>query len=247
VKPKNFEVEELFGALRGMLKPLLADSSLNLVFEVPEEIHALFTDEQKVSQILRNFISNAIKFTPRGEVRVSARVFGASVEFCVSDTGIGINDADQQVIFEEFSQIESSMQRRVKGTGLGLPLSRKLAELLGGTVEVRSQVGQGSVFSLKIPSNYDGAAPPDEIVVPAIDAARKLVLIVEDNAETAFIYSRYLVDAGFQCHAVSSIDEARKFVAKLRPSAIILDLLLRAETSWNFLRELKAQPDPTLS
>jgi signal transduction histidine kinase/CheY-like chemotaxis protein len=243
VKPKSFDVGELFGALRGMLKPLLVDNSLNLVFEMPEATQRLFTDEQKVSQVLRNFISNAIKFTPRGEVRVTARTIGDMVEFSVSDTGIGITEADQRIIFEEFAQIDSSMQRRVKGTGLGLPLSRKLAELLGGVVEVQSQLGQGSTFVLKVPTNYAGAAAPEEFTVPLLDDSKKLILIVEDNPETAFVYSRYLTGAGFQTHSVSSVELARKFVTKLRPAAIILDLLLRAETSWNFLRELKNAPD----
>jgi CheY-like chemotaxis protein len=241
VKAKSFEVDGLFGALRGMLKPLLAESSLNLVFEMPEGLPPLFTDEQKVSQILRNFISNAIKFTPRGEVRVTAEKVGASISFSVIDTGIGISDSDQRIIFEEFAQIESSMQRRVKGTGLGLPLSRKLAELLGGVVEVHSVVGQGSTFVLSIPMDYAGPAPPPIIAVPDVEPDKKFILIVEDNSETAFIYSRYLTEAGFQSHAVSSTDEAKRFITKLRPSAIILDLLLRGETSWNFLRELKAE------
>jgi signal transduction histidine kinase/DNA-binding response OmpR family regulator len=240
MKPKTFEVADLFGALRGMLKPLLAESSLNLTFENPEELPRLFTDEQKVSQILRNFISNAIKFTQRGEVRVTARNVGTLVEFAVSDTGIGISESDQKIIFEEFAQVDSSLQRRVKGTGLGLPLSRKLAELLGGCVEVRSTVGLGSTFLLRIPPAYAGAAPPIELELPLIDPRKKLILIVEDNSETAFVYSRYLAAAGFQPHSVSSIDEARKVIDSSRPSAIILDLLLRAETSWNFLRELKS-------
>ena len=240
VKPKTFEAGDLFGALRGMLKPLLAESSLNLVFEIPEDVPSLYTDEQKVSQILRNFISNAIKFTRRGEVRVTARYVETLVEFAVSDTGIGISESDQRIIFEEFAQIDSTMQRKVKGTGLGLPLSKKLAELLGGYVEVQSTVGLGSTFILRVPPAYAGAAPPAELVLPRIDPEKKLILIVEDNSETAFVYSRYLSAAGFQTHSVSSIDQARKIISNLKPAALILDLLLQAETSWNFLREIKS-------
>ncbi|GAC1416184.1 MAG: hypothetical protein NVSMB62_05420 [Acidobacteriaceae bacterium] len=243
VKPKTFEVSDLFGALRGMLKPLLAESSLNLVFEGAEGLPPLFTDEQKVSQILRNFISNAIKFTPRGEVRVIARQAGAFINISVIDTGIGIAELDQRIIFEEFVQIESTMQRRVKGTGLGLPLSRKLAELLGGKVEVSSVIGQGSTFILEIPTQYEGAAVASEPVFPIVEAGKKLILIVEDNSETAFVYSRYLMGASFQVHTVASTDEAKKIIQILRPSAIILDLLLRGETSWNLLRELKSAND----
>ncbi len=133
VRPAEFEVSDLFGALRGMLRPLLLGASVNLVFEEPETLPPLRTDEAKVSQILRNFISNAPKFTERGEVRVSARLEpgGASVLFSVADTGIGIAPEDQATLFQEFAQIENPLQRKVKGTGLGLPLSKKLAELLG--------------------------------------------------------------------------------------------------------------------
>jgi signal transduction histidine kinase/CheY-like chemotaxis protein len=242
VKSKTFEVAELFGALRGMLKPLLADNSLNLVFETADNLPPLFTDEQKVSQILRNFISNAIKFTPRGEVRVRARQYADRIEFSVTDTGIGISESDQRIIFEEFAQIESALQKRVKGTGLGLPLSRKLAQLLGGSVEVESTVGAGSSFRLIVPVVFPGAARTEEITLPQIDPERKLILIVEDNPETAFVYSRYLNNAGFQPYAVAALEDARAVLARITPAAIILDVLLRSDTSWNFLRELKADP-----
>jgi signal transduction histidine kinase/CheY-like chemotaxis protein len=242
VKPKAFEVAELFGALRGMLKPLLADNALNLVFEPADSLPSLFTDEQKVSQILRNFISNAIKFTPRGEVRIQACQCDDQIEFSVTDTGIGISKSDQGVIFEEFAQIESTLQKRVKGTGLGLPLSRKLAQLLGGTVEVDSTVGIGSSFRLIVPIVFPGAARTEDLPLPEVDPERKLILIVEDNPETAFVYSRYLTNAGFQTHTVSALEDARTVLAKVKPAAMILDVLLRSDTSWNFLREIKAAP-----
>lgn len=242
IKPKTFAVADMFSALRGMLKPLLAESSLNLTFDSADEVPALFTDEQKVSQVLRNFISNAIKFTPRGEVRVAAVVDGPDVEFSVTDTGIGISESDQRIIFEEFTQVDSAMQRRVKGTGLGLPLSRKLAELMGGLVAVSSTIGVGSTFKLRIPRSYAGAARSEENAVPEFAPDKKWILIVEDNPETAFIYSRYLTNAGFQSHAVSTIDQAKRVLTSTHPAAVILDILLRSETSWGFLRDLKSDP-----
>jgi len=227
-----------------MLKPLLAESSLNLVFEPAEDLPTLFTDEQKVSQVLRNFISNAIKFTPRGEVRVTAQLKKTLIEFAVADTGVGISESDQRIIFEEFGQVENSMQRRVKGTGLGLPLSRKLAELLGGSVTVQSEVGNGSTFFFEVPLVYSGATPPADNILPELDPDKKFVLIVEDNRETSFVYCRYLATAGFQAYAVTSVEEAKAFLAQVRPSVIILDLLLHAETTWDFLRELKGASSP---
>jgi signal transduction histidine kinase len=139
LKPRHFEVQDLFGTLRGMLKPLMAGNSLELIFDAAPDLPTLHTDEGKISQILRNLISNALKFTPKGHVRMSARVVGDGLmEFSVSDTGIGIAPEDLERIFEEFVQIESEIQSQVKGTGLGLPLSRRLAELLGGILEAHN-------------------------------------------------------------------------------------------------------------
>ncbi len=243
VKPKEFDVQELFGALRGMLRPLLVDSSLELVFEDCSELPALNTDDGKVSQILRNFISNALKFTPEGEVRVSATLGpSGTVIFAVRDTGIGIAPSDQSLIFKEFTQIENVIQDRVKGTGLGLPLCRNLAELLGGTVSVESQVGIGSTFYAVIPMIYRGASPaevpPKEEV--AVLPGNVPVLIVEDNPETSFIYTNYLRKTEFQPITVSSVDQARRRLATLRPSAIILDLYLGGQNCSDYLRELRS-------
>jgi len=159
-----FSAEDLWGALRGVFRPIETDDDVSLVFEPVPTLPLLQSDEAKVAQILRNFISNALKFTERGEVRVSAREgTGETVVFTVTDTGIGIAPEHMDRVFEEFAQIDSPLQRRVKGTGLGLPLSRRLARLLGGDVLVDSGVGRGSAFSLVLPVVYTGEgadAPP---------------------------------------------------------------------------------------
>ena len=156
VRPTTFTVVDLFGALRGMFRALApTERVVALVIEDPTELPPLTTDEGKLSQILRNFIANALKFTEQGEVRVSATASAdGRVTFAVADTGIGIAPGDQERIFEEFSQLDNALQRRATGAGLGLPLSRKLAELLGGGVEVSSTLGVGSTFSVTIPVRY---------------------------------------------------------------------------------------------
>lgn len=158
VKTEDVHVHEVFGALRGALKPLVAQATVALSFDDASDV-VLHTDRGKLTQILRNFVSNALKYTTRGEVRVWAESIGADeVRFAVRDTGIGIAAEDQERIFEEFTQIESPLQRRVKGTGLGLPLSRRLAELLRGRVRVESTLGQGSTFFLEVPRTWTPAA-----------------------------------------------------------------------------------------
>ena len=170
VHVSEFDVVDLFSALRGMLKPLLTNPAVSLVFEASAGLPPLVTDESKVAQILRNLISNALKFTERGEVRVTAALLAGrcGVEFAVADTGIGIAPEDQDRIFEEYGQIDGPIQRRVRGTGLGLPLSRKLAELLGGSLTVQSTPNCGSTFRAVIPQVYPGSADPS---APAQQAA----------------------------------------------------------------------------
>lgn len=248
VRPKQFTAGELFGALRGMLKPLLQDNSLNLVFVELDDLPALVTDEGKISQILRNFISNALKFTQRGEVRVSASLQENDVmAFAVSDTGIGIAPQDIQKIFEEFVQIESPMQRRVKGTGLGLPLSRKLARLLGGDVTVQSTPGLGSTFTALIPVIYPELKVEETVSVPKLPELRPdelAVLLVEDNRETAFLLENYLKRSEFRPVTVHSLSDARRVLEQMRPAAIVLDIILQGEPCWGLVKEIREKFSP---
>lgn len=164
VRPSVFVVADMFVSLRGMLRPLLINPELSLTFEDPAPDLALFTDQGKLSQILRNFVSNAIKFTEHGGiiVRALASSDGDSIEFSVSDTGLGIEPRHLEQIFEEFSQVENHLQGKVKGTGLGLPLCRKLADLINGSVTAHSIPGAGSVFTVSLPLVY--VAPEDELL-----------------------------------------------------------------------------------
>jgi signal transduction histidine kinase/CheY-like chemotaxis protein len=244
VRPLEFTVEKLFGALRGMLRPLLVNESLTLVFEDASGLPPLHTDEAKVSQILRNFISNALKFTERGEVRVAARLTddGWAVEFSVCDTGIGIAPDDQEAIFQEFTQVESRLQRVVRGTGLGLPLTRKLAQLLGGSVAVTSTVGVGSTFSATIPIAYVPAAEVSGAAATGtpwqVQDGKVPILVVEDSPETVFVYERLLRDSEFQLLHARSVAEARRALSLIPFQAVMLDIILRGEDAWTLLADL---------
>ncbi|KAA0983878.1 sensor histidine kinase KdpD [Pseudomonas sp. ANT_J28] len=152
ISPAWFDMFDLFAALRGMFRPIVDASTVDLIFEEPVGLPKLYTDDKKLAQILRNFISNSLKFTTRGEVRVSARLEGLDhVRFAVSDTGIGIAPQLHGALFEDFSQVDSPLQKRLRGTGLGLSLCKRFAQLLGGDVGVQSTPGTGSTFFVIIP------------------------------------------------------------------------------------------------
>ena len=152
ISPAWFDMFDLFAALRGMFRPIVNASAVDLIFEEPVGLPRLYTDDKKLAQILRNFISNSLKFTTRGEVRVSASLEGSSqVRFAVTDTGIGIAAELHGALFEDFSQVDSPLQKRLRGTGLGLSLCKRFAALLGGDVGVESTPGVGSTFFVMIP------------------------------------------------------------------------------------------------
>jgi signal transduction histidine kinase/CheY-like chemotaxis protein len=245
IRPKRFEVHELFSALKGMLKPLLADNnSVDLVFDDARDLPPLQTDEGKVSQILRNLISNAIKFTPTGQVVVSARAAqDESILFSVADTGIGIPAEHHETIFREFSQIENPLQERHRGTGLGLPLCRNLAMLLGGRIWLESAPGQGSTFFVSLPAFYSGEAvrPEDAARLPAPEFARAPILILEDHPETARVLESYLRNTELQPIIASNIPEAETWMSRHMPAALISDVYLGTDQAWGFLSRVREQ------
>ena len=257
MRPAEFDLRNLFAALRGMLRPLLVNESVALVFEEPEDVPLLRTDEGKVSQILRNFLSNALKFTERGEIRVTARLTpdGASVVCSVADTGMGIAAADQERIFEEFTQLDNPVQRRVRGTGLGLPLVRKLATLLGGHVSVESTLGLGSTFTATIPLVYAGAeaqsaptsegpvldpAPIPELVVDTRRSPR--VLVIDDDEIYRYLVRTRLAEARFIVQEAAGGAEGLLQARAQRPHAIVLDLVMPEMSGFEVLARLKQDP-----
>lgn len=249
VRPSAFEVADLFGALRGMLRPLLLTQSVALVFDDPVGLPAMHTDEAKLSQILRNLVSNALKFTERGEVRVTAALDGDCMVFVVSDTGIGIAPEDQERIFDEFVQLEHSLQHRVRGTGLGLPLSQRLAELLGGTLTVTSTPGVGSAFSLRVPVTYAAprAAPArvDRHVAAAAPApveASLRVLAIDDQEIARFLVRQMLPEPAYTIFEAASGDEGLELARRERPHAILLDMMLPEPTGLDVLQQLSHDP-----
>jgi K+-sensing histidine kinase KdpD len=204
-------------ALRGLLRPLSASDIVSLVFSL-----RLTTDVGKLAQILRNLVSNALKFTEAGEVRISMDCAPGAVVFRVTDTGIGIAPANQARIFEEFAQVDNLLQRKVRGTGLGLPLSRKLADLQGGSLNVESAVGVGSTFtltSLQVDSPPP-AEPPAEALPPPIES----VLIIDDSERDRYLVRQIFRGAPFRIIEAANGSEGTGSAGFEQPRLIVLDL-----------------------
>jgi len=241
VKPVDFTVPELFNSLRGVLKPLTTTSEVELIFEGAEGLPALYSDEGKVAQILRNLISNALKFTERGQVRVSAHhdSHAGTITFLVADTGIGIAQQDLERVFEEFAQVEGSLQHHAPGTGLGLPLSRQLAKLLQGDIWLESELKRGSDFFLSIPVRPAVHAPN----APRSGGPRKRVLLIDDD-ETFRYVLRQMLDDQHSYDVFEAVDgvEGLRQVRESNPDLIVLDLQMPHVDGLQVLRTLRSDP-----
>jgi signal transduction histidine kinase len=225
---------QLFGTLRGIMRPLATNDAVALVFDDPPATLEIISDEAKVAQIIRNLISNALKFTERGEVRVSCLVNPSTkhLSFVVQDTGIGIAPEDQELIFQEFTQVRNPLQKQVKGTGLGLPLSRKLAQLLGGELTVFSMRDKGSKFTLTLPLQiaFDAGQPADSI------------LIIDDEESDRYIARQLFRGTRYRVIEASSGDEGAERARFENPALILLDLGMTGRSGFAVLDDLKSDP-----
>jgi signal transduction histidine kinase/DNA-binding response OmpR family regulator len=203
----------------------------------------LVADAAKLKQMLLNLVSNAIKFNPvGGRVTIRARQAESWIEIAVSDTGIGIAKADLGRLFTEFQQLDSGPGRQQEGTGLGLALTKRFAELHGGKVSVESVPGKGSTFTLRLPleakPTKEPSIPQPQPIEPA-DPRRPLILVVEDNPEAAELLARHLDAGGFRMEIARTGADALTMARALKPVAITLDILLPEIDGWEVLTRLK--------
>ncbi|MBB6097747.1 signal transduction histidine kinase/DNA-binding response OmpR family regulator/CHASE3 domain sensor protein [Deinobacterium chartae] len=221
-----------------------------LTLEVHSEDLEFRGDPRKLRQVVVNLLSNAVKFTPTGgRVSLEGRRSGDRIEIVVTDTGIGIAEADQAELFQPFTQVDGSLARRHEGTGLGLALTRRLGELHGGTVSVRSAPRQGSTFTVSLPFE---AAPPAGLPAqktavtggqPVPREGAPLILIVEDDDAVATLIRHHLEDAGYRVARAPDGVEGLRMASELRPDAISLDLMMPVLDGWAFLERLAQQPE----
>ncbi|HWK68243.1 MAG TPA: response regulator [Rhizobiaceae bacterium] len=212
LQPEEVKIAELVEKLTGTFRSLGAEKDLTVRSEIAEDTPpTLETDPQRLEQILKNFLSNAVKFTDAGEVVLSVRpAADGRIGFSVRDTGIGIAEDEQHLIFEAFQQADGTISRKYGGTGLGLSISRDLAGLLGGTIELESRRGEGSTFSILLPRTFAAGAPskkqplgalgrgarsgsPARPAVPAPSTTDRIGVTVEDDRERITVGDRAIL------------------------------------------------------
>ncbi|MDQ6602594.1 MAG: response regulator, partial [Chloroflexota bacterium] len=220
---------------------------------------ATIADARKLKQIVFNLLSNAVKFTPSGgTVALSARTDGEVVEIAVADTGTGIGAEDQQKLFREFTQVDGSLSRRHEGTGLGLALTKRLVELHGGTIAVRSALGEGSTFTVRMPirrtedsglrTERESAFPqsssrPEGIQSPQSSRQVPRILVIEDDDPTAELIAAYLESAGYETRRARNGEEGLQLARELQPDGITLDVMMPVMDGWTFLQEFSADAE----
>lgn len=263
-------LEDVASVLRGLVNK----KDLTLEVLAPADLPPLTADEAKFKQILYNLVSNAIKFTPPGgRIRVEASfteariaqakdpsIPGPAICIRVTDTGIGIKPEDQDRIFHEFEQVDSSYSRKQQGTGLGLALTRNLVELHGGAIWLESQgeEGSGTTFSFYLPlqptlsrslqherktSDALASATASPPIPGSGPHGGPLILVVEDDAAAADLLEYYLQEAGYRVMRVAEGEGVVPLVKLLKPDAITLDIMLPGEDGFQVLAHLKADPE----
>jgi len=270
IRPETVPIERLTHNLRQLFQPLAADKKLEFSIELDGGLPgSIDTDSQRLEQVLKNLLSNALKFTEKGSVRLSILTNGdGQIAFSVIDTGIGIAPEHQQSVFDAFQQADGTISRKFGGTGLGLSISRQLVRLLGGAIDLESESGQGSTFTVTLPVHYDpgkvtprdlrpvskvmptstqAVAPQVPSVLPrkvdddrdVLKEGKRVLLVIEDDESFATILRDLARELGFQSVVAVTAEEALKLAKEFMPSAVVLDVGLPDQSGLAVLDRLK--------
>ncbi len=250
--PSWVALDRLVPELLNQFETQVRDRGLRVQTDLPEPMARLWTDENKLKQVLINLVGNAVKFTEQGTITIRVGVDPESnrpARIEVIDTGIGIPQERQQAIFEAFHQADSGTARRFGGTGLGLTISRELCRLMGFTLDLRSEPGKGSTFTIGIPPGLASSEPPARSAEagPEVPADRteptapgeKCVLVIDDEADARVLLARVAAECGCRVVQAESGAEGLRLARLLRPDVITLDLLMPRMDGWTVLKELK--------
>ena len=247
----DFEVDGVISVLRSMGEPLAAKNNSRIEFNVADDIGGMRNDETRLRQCLINLLTNACKFTEDGVVTVSAqsmRLAGVDwLNFEIADTGIGMNEQQVIKVFEEFTQAEDDTTTKYGGTGLGLPITKQLTEMMGGQISVESVPGEGSTFRIRVPRSFEESKeqePDQELdigVWEAVAGAQR-VLVIDDDVTVHELVARNMPD-DYSLKFAADAQTGMRLIREHRPDLVLLDIMLPDRDGWSVLKELKADEE----
>jgi PAS domain S-box-containing protein len=243
-RPESVDLVRLVGEVRDVVRGLAASKRLRIETDIDPEVASVFVDPARVKQILYNYLSNAIKFTPdegRIHIRISAEdptLFRIDVQ----DTGVGIAGDQIDKLFVEFQQLDASAAKKYQGTGLGLALTKRLAEAHGGRVAVRSTPGEGSTFTAVLPRMMPAAGMDAHIERHGFGGGNRTVLVVDDDAASLKLAEAALRESGYRPVCLASVHEALLAAEAERAALVVLDLFLPDADGFQFVARFRQHP-----
>lgn len=245
---EHFQIEPMLDGVIGAVRPTIEQNSNKLVVNLPSDLGAVYADVTRVRQILLNLLNNAAKFTQNGEIILTvsyeSRTDQNYLLITVADTGIGMTPDQMAVVFEEFQQADSSTTRQFGGTGLGLTISRRFCQMMGGDITVQSDYGKGSAFTMYIPTDVSKKVETPRIPAAYLVNPQNPILIIDDDPQMREMLTDYLQNEGYKVAHAENGEIGLQRAKDLHPMAIILDIMIPAMNGWSVLSTLKS--DPTL-
>ena len=244
----SFEIENMIQTIKDVSEPLAAKNDNGFVINLDGAMGSMSQDETKLRQCLTNFLSNGFKFTKNGTVTldVKSRLDGDTefIDFAVIDTGAGMSAEGVAKVFEEYTQAERSTSANYGGTGLGLPISKKFAEMMGGDVVVTSEEGAGSVFTLSVPREcpeYNEDEVDSNVI--NLDADDNLVVLVDDDVAMHDLIKRTISKLNLTLIGATNSEKGMELIREVKPKLILLDVLMPGRDGWSLLKECKTDTE----
>lgn len=244
----SFEIENMVETIKNISEPLAAKNDNGFVVNFDGAMGSMSQDETKLRQCLTNFLSNGFKFTKNGTVTLDVRsrsVEGVEfIDFAVIDTGAGMSPEGVAKVFEEYTQAERSTSANHGGTGLGLPISKKFAEMMGGDVVLTSEEGVGSVFTLSVPrecAEYNEDDVDSNVI--NLDADDNLVVLVDDDVAMHDLIKRTISKLSLTLIGATNSEKGMELIREVKPKLILLDVLMPGRDGWSLLKECKTDKE----
>lgn len=238
---ERFEIAPLVDDVTETIKPMIDRNDNKLIVRNTSRFVDINTDKTKLRQNLFNLLSNAAKFTKSGTIELTVQDGERTIDFSVRDSGIGMTDAQRERLFQPFVQADSSTTRNYGGTGLGLAIVKQFTEMVGGEVDVESNPGKGSTFTLRIPQEID--VERHAVAARRTPESLGCVLVVDDDPEARTAMIDLLSGEGYAVVAAADVDTGLEIAGAQHPDAIVLDIIMPERDGWSMLRSLKSDPE----